>query len=112
MVVYGLHIKSVHSVHLMVVYGFHMTVVCSGGMKRRLSVAMAFIARPKVIFLDEPSTGDAPITMLLSWSVSWSISYHQEMHKQKFCVWFAVMLHYPPEETCRSSHACTVQAFQ
>ena len=68
MVVYGFHIKFLHNVHLMVVYGVHMTVVCSGGMKRRLSVAMAFIARPKVIFLDEPSTGDAPITLHLSWS--------------------------------------------
>ncbi len=29
----------------------------SGGMKRRLSVAVALIGRPKVVYLDEPSTG-------------------------------------------------------
>lgn len=28
----------------------------SGGMKRRLSVAIAIIAKPKVLYLDEPST--------------------------------------------------------
>jgi len=29
----------------------------SGGMKRRLSVAIALIGRPKLVYLDEPSTG-------------------------------------------------------
>ena len=29
----------------------------SGGMKRRLSVAIASIGEPKIIFLDEPTTG-------------------------------------------------------
>jgi len=28
----------------------------SGGMRRRLSVGMAFMGRPKVVYLDEPST--------------------------------------------------------
>ena len=42
-----------------------MMPACSGGMKRRLSVAMAFIARPKVIFLDEPSTGECLSTVAL-----------------------------------------------
>ncbi len=28
----------------------------SGGMKRRLSVAISFIGTPKVVYLDEPST--------------------------------------------------------
>lgn len=28
----------------------------SGGMKRRLSVALAFIGNPKVVVLDEPTT--------------------------------------------------------
>jgi ABC-type multidrug transport system ATPase subunit len=32
----------------------------SGGMKRRLSVAMALIGDPKIVFLDEPSTGLDP----------------------------------------------------
>lgn len=29
----------------------------SGGMKRRLSVAVALVGDPKVLFLDEPTTG-------------------------------------------------------
>jgi len=33
----------------------------SGGMKRRLSVAISGIGNPKVIILDEPTTGMDPI---------------------------------------------------
>ena len=29
----------------------------SGGMKRRLSVAISFIGDPELVFLDEPTTG-------------------------------------------------------
>ena len=32
----------------------------SGGMKRRLSVAIALVGEPKIIFLDEPTTGLDP----------------------------------------------------
>lgn len=32
----------------------------SGGMKRRLSVAISLISNPKVVYLDEPSTGLDP----------------------------------------------------
>ena len=34
----------------------------SGGMKRRLSVAMALIGDPKIVFLDEPTTGMDPVS--------------------------------------------------
>jgi ABC-type multidrug transport system ATPase subunit len=37
-----------------------VTVRRLGGMKRRLSVAMASIGDPKIVFLDEPTTGMDP----------------------------------------------------
>src|SRR6476659_9169844 len=39
----------------------------SGGMRRRLDIAAAFIARPRVIFLDEPTTGLDPRSRLGMW---------------------------------------------
>ncbi|TMW86787.1 hypothetical protein EJD97_020884 [Solanum chilense] len=41
----------------------------SGGMKRRLSLGIALIGDPKVLFLDEPTTGMDPITRRHIWSV-------------------------------------------
>lgn len=41
----------------------------SGGMRRRLSVAIALIGDPLVIFLDEPSTGLDPSSRRLLWQV-------------------------------------------
>eukprot|EP00164_Ancoracysta_twista_P000422 GFYU01000572.1.p1 GENE.GFYU01000572.1~~GFYU01000572.1.p1 ORF type:complete len:286 (+),score=101.33 GFYU01000572.1:113-859(+) len=39
----------------------------SGGMKRRLSVAMSLIGDPKVVYLDEPSTGLDPASRRTLW---------------------------------------------
>ncbi|CAM6024303.1 unnamed protein product [Sphagnum balticum] len=41
----------------------------SGGMKRRLSVAIALIGDPKILFLDEPTTGMDPITRRHVWDM-------------------------------------------
>lgn len=41
----------------------------SGGMKRRLSVAIALIGDPKMVFLDEPTTGMDPITRRHVWDI-------------------------------------------
>jgi ABC-2 type transport system ATP-binding protein len=41
----------------------------SGGMRRRLDLAAALVARPEVIFLDEPTTGLDPRSRLSLWEV-------------------------------------------
>lgn len=41
----------------------------SGGMKRRLDLAASFITAPKVLFLDEPTTGQDPRNRMEVWSV-------------------------------------------
>lgn len=41
----------------------------SGGMRRRLDIAMSLIGQPKVIFLDEPTTGLDPEARIEVWKV-------------------------------------------
>src|SRR4249919_3478155 len=41
----------------------------SGGMRRRLDIAMSLIGQPKVIFLDEPTTGLDPEARIEVWRV-------------------------------------------
>src|ERR687885_1085348 len=39
----------------------------SGGMRRRLDLAAAFVFRPPVLYLDEPTTGLDPVSRLTMW---------------------------------------------
>ncbi len=41
----------------------------SGGMRRRLDIAMSLIGRPPIIFLDEPTTGLDPEARIEVWQV-------------------------------------------
>jgi ATP-binding cassette subfamily A (ABC1) protein 3 len=41
----------------------------SGGNKRKLSVALAMIGDPSIVFLDEPSTGMDPVARRFMWEV-------------------------------------------
>lgn len=41
----------------------------SGGMKRRLSVAVALLGDPKLVFLDEPTTGMDPVSRRQVWDI-------------------------------------------
>lgn len=46
----------------------------SGGNKRKMSVAMALIGNPPLVFLDEPSTGVDPQAKRFMWNIVSKIS--------------------------------------
>ena len=46
----------------------------SGGNKRKLSVAIAMIGNPPIVFLDEPSTGVDPKAKRFMWTIVSKIS--------------------------------------
>merc|ERR1712159_475557 len=41
----------------------------SGGNKRKLSLAIALVGNPRLVFLDEPSTGMDPVSRRFMWDV-------------------------------------------
>ena len=49
--------------------GSRKVATYSGGMRRRLDIAMSLIGDPKVIFLDEPTTGLDPEARLEVWQI-------------------------------------------
>ncbi len=49
--------------------GDRLAKTYSGGMRRRLDIAMSLIGRPSVLFLDEPTTGLDPRSRLGMWDI-------------------------------------------
>jgi len=50
-------------------YANKLAGTLSGGNKRKLSVAIALIGNPPIVFLDEPSTGMDPVARRFMWGV-------------------------------------------
>jgi ABC-type multidrug transport system ATPase subunit len=50
-------------------YSNKLAGALSGGNKRKLCVAMAIMGKPKVVFLDEPSTGVDPVARRFMWDI-------------------------------------------
>ena len=61
----------------------------SGGMKRRLEIGRGLVHRPKILFLDEPTTGLDPQTRNSIWK------HIKEMNKAGMTIFFTT--HYMPE---------------
>jgi ABC-2 type transport system ATP-binding protein len=62
----------------------------SGGMRRRLEIARGLVHRPKIFFLDEPTTGLDPVSRVAVWEMITSI-------KQKRNLTVLITTHYMDE---------------
>ncbi len=51
----------------------------SGGQKRRIDIARALLHRPKILILDEPTTGLDPQTRKMLWDVIYSLRKNENM---------------------------------
>ncbi|KAM4813631.1 LOW QUALITY PROTEIN: ATP-binding cassette sub-family A member 17-like [Urocitellus parryii] len=86
---------------VMFVYADKLVKTYSGGNKRKLSMAVALIGDPAVIFLDEPSTGMDPVARRLLWGTVGKaresgkaivITSHSMEECEALCTWLAIMV--------------------
>lgn len=68
----------------------------SGGMKRRVDIARALIHKPKILFLDEPTTGLDPKTRNVVWNI-----LHKLIEKDNLTIFLTT--HYM-EEVTKANH--------
>ena len=71
----------------------------SGGMKRRLSVALSSVGNPKIIILDEPTTGMDPINRRNAWKLI------QEMREGRVVI---LTTHSMEEADVLSDNVCVI----
>src|ERR1700678_4603084 len=55
------------------------TKTLSGGMRRRLEIARGLVHRPKIFFLDEPTTGLDPVSRVAVWEMLTNIKAKPEL---------------------------------
>ena len=72
----------------------------SGGMQRRLDLAAALVHRPKIVFLDEPTTGLDPISREAIWS------YVRELNRNEGVTFFLTTQYL--EEADRLADTCAI----
>jgi ABC-2 type transport system ATP-binding protein len=77
------HLKDTHQVADELLNRFGLTDAAdrrvstySGGMRRRLDIAMSLVGKPQVIFLDEPTTGLDPEARLEVWKTVKELANH------------------------------------
>ncbi|EEC07511.1 ABC transporter, putative, partial [Ixodes scapularis] len=83
----------------------------SGGMRKRLIIAMATLLNPKVIMLDEPSTGMNPETRREMWDLFLSMrhkcSYIISTHNlEEWTLWETKHLSYAKVRCFAVNHEC------
>ena len=60
-------------------HGSKYTSKCSGGTRRKLNYAIAMLGNPKIVLLDEPSTGLDPQSKRYLWNTILSAFRVQEV---------------------------------
>lgn len=83
---YGLHGRTLKERVSELLEHFHLSdaadrlsITYSGGMRRKLDIAMGLIHRPQVLFLDEPTTGLDPEARTSLWEIISRLSKEQGM---------------------------------